>query len=125
MLLLFCSLLLIVCQSNLLIKLAAIAPSILLIFLRTVRNRQPYTEENRSNNEKRHEVNLSSFSIMDKAVSQELYANIMGQNPSYLKLSIVLIAIKKLLCAVRRYGICPFPVETVTWLDARQLWTKS
>jgi formylglycine-generating enzyme required for sulfatase activity len=45
----------------------------------------PETEANRSLNERLHRITLSPFEIMVASVTQEQYAQKMGENPSYFQ----------------------------------------
>lgn len=79
------------------------------------------TEPHHRNNEKLHEVKLNPFSIMDKAVTQEQYANIIGRNPAYLrKAEHCPDSYREISVHGEMIGICPYPVENVTWLEANE-----
>jgi formylglycine-generating enzyme required for sulfatase activity len=82
----------------------------------------PPEEANRKDNEKLHSINLSEFSIMDAAVTQEIYAKVMGANPSnfkeqrYCPQSFKEIEVKGV-----RVPVCAdHPVEMVSWDDANE-----
>ncbi|MEO7161859.1 MAG: formylglycine-generating enzyme family protein, partial [Bdellovibrionia bacterium] len=77
--------------------------------------------------ELQHMVSLSSFDIMDKAVSQYTYASIMGNNPSHFKKRkhCTEKGFKKILVKGKKIAICQdFPVEKVSWQDANTFVAK-
>jgi formylglycine-generating enzyme required for sulfatase activity len=63
----------------------------------------PDTEAERDGDETRHQVSLKAFLMGRYEVTQELYAMVMGKNPSYFSSG---------SDAARR------PVERVSWYDA-------
>jgi formylglycine-generating enzyme required for sulfatase activity len=98
---------------------------------RTFQMGSPENEVGRRLNERRHQVTLSPFEIMDAAVTQKTYALIMGSNPSrfqnredcqgedgqsdYAELKIEGRIVK--VCA-------DHPVEQVSWNDSQQFIKK-
>jgi formylglycine-generating enzyme required for sulfatase activity len=81
----------------------------------------PSQDADRQYDEKFHSIQLSEFSIMDAAVTQESYARIMGKNPSkfkeqkYCPRSYKEINVKGI-----KISVCAdHPVEMVSWDDAK------
>lgn len=67
----------------------------------------PYSDSDASDNEKpAHQVTLSSFTIGETEVTQELWQAVMGSNPSYFM------------------GDLQRPVECVSWNDCQTFITK-
>lgn len=82
----------------------------------------PTTEPDRRADEKLHKVELSPYSIMDAAVTQESYAKIMGDNPSQFKdPKYCPLSFKEVEVNGNNIGFCAdHPVEYVSWNDANK-----
>jgi formylglycine-generating enzyme required for sulfatase activity len=80
----------------------------------------PPTEKGRYNSEELHSVELSPFSIMDAAVTQEAYAMVMGTNPSKFKeAKYCPESFKEIEVNGVKIPVCAdHPVEYVSWNDA-------
>lgn len=80
----------------------------------------PPTEAGRANNENLHSIDLSPFSIMDAAVTQEAYAKVMGNNPSSFKeAKYCPDSIKEIQVDGQNIPVCAdYPVEKVSYDDA-------
>jgi formylglycine-generating enzyme required for sulfatase activity len=81
----------------------------------------PKSEANRDNDERLHEISLSSFEIMEAAVTQEHYVRKMGHNPSFFKEDKPGVASFKIIEVngkkIPVWG--DHPVENVTWYEAK------
>lgn len=82
----------------------------------------PITEKDRKQDEKLHDIQLSDFSIMEAAVTQENYAQVMGENPSrtnrkkYCENTFKEITVKD-----KKIEVCPdLPVDYVSYEDAQK-----
>ncbi len=86
----------------------------------------PVEEMNRSGNEIQRHVTLSAFEIAATAVTQELYARVMGVNPSqfaqenYCQKSFKILEING-----QKIPVCAdHPIESVSWNDANDFIAK-
>ena len=81
----------------------------------------PFTERGRERNENQVEVELSPFEIMDTPVTQSMWYEIMGENPSFYSY--------KEYCnnhkSMGGVGMCPdLPVERVSWNNIQRFLKK-
>lgn len=82
----------------------------------------PPEEKDRHDDERLHEVQLSPFSIMEAAVTQENYARVMGENPSrFKKREYCEKTFKEITVNNKKIAVCPdLPVEMVSYEDAQK-----
>lgn len=82
----------------------------------------PRTEAGRFNDENLHSVDLSPFTIMDAAVTQEAYARVIGNNPSRFKeVSYCPHSFKEIEVNGQNIPVCAdYPVEMVSYIDAEK-----
>jgi formylglycine-generating enzyme required for sulfatase activity len=81
----------------------------------------PETDPNHRENEKLHKIELSPFSIMEAAVTQESYARLMGYNPCYKVQNDCHQSFKEIIVKGVKIPVCAdHPVETVSWVDAKK-----
>jgi formylglycine-generating enzyme required for sulfatase activity len=82
----------------------------------------PPQEASRGSNEKLHSIELSEFSIMDAAVTQESYAKVMGTNPSHFQeQKYCPQSYKEIDVKGQKIPVCAdHPVEMVSWDDAKK-----
>ena len=80
------------------------------------------TEANHDHDERQHEVSLSTFEMGEAVVTQEVYASVMGSNPSnFKKAKYCPKMFKKIQVKGVQIPICPdHPVEMVSWDDAQE-----
>jgi formylglycine-generating enzyme required for sulfatase activity len=87
----------------------------------------PTTETNRDLDESHHRVNLTKdFHMMKTEVTQELYATIMGANPSFHKARTKCSAdFKSIKVGTATIAMCPNnPVENVSWAQIKMFIQK-